>query len=150
MVPLAASKASAAHQVEAFHLALGHGYRMAAVEICSPSGNIPMLRSSTVATALARSAWHYVQALAVAWRVYRAPPVGAWQGLHRVRHFAVEHRLDTRPVEDALAGSPVDSPMRPIRPRKVSISCTSGAGGMITMVCDRSANRLKGYPALAK
>jgi len=107
-LPLAAAKASAAHQVEAFHLVLGHGYRMAAVDICSPSGNIPMLRSSSVATALARSAWHYLQALAVAWRVYRAPPAGAWQGLHRVRHFAIEHRLDTRPVDDALAGGPVE------------------------------------------
>ena len=107
-LPLAASKAAAAQQVEAFHLALGHGYRMAAVDICSPAGNVPMLRGNAVATALARSAWHYVQVLAVAWRVYRAPPAGAWQGLHRVRHFAIAHRLDTRVADDVLAGSPVE------------------------------------------
>ena len=107
-LPLAATKAAAAQQVEGFHLALAQGYRLAAVELCSPSGNIPMLRSGTVATALARSAWHYVQALAVAWRVYRAPAPGAWQGLYRLRHFAAQHRLDTRAVEDVLAGSPVE------------------------------------------
>lgn len=107
-LPLAAAKAAAAHQVEAFHLSLAHGYRLAAVELCSPSGNIPMLRGGTVGTALARSAWHYAQALAVAWRVYRAPAPGVWQGLHRVHRFAAEHRLDVRQVEDPLAGSPIE------------------------------------------
>jgi hypothetical protein len=107
-LPLPASKAAAAHQVEEFHVSLAHGYRRAAVEICAPAGNIPMLRGGTVATALARSAWHYAQGLAVAWRVYRAPAAGVWQGLHRVHAFAAEHRLDVRGVDDALAGGSVE------------------------------------------
>jgi hypothetical protein len=108
-LPLAAPKAAAAQQVEAFHLALAAGYRLAAVELCSPSGSVPMLRGGTVASALARSAWHYVQALATAWRVYRAPAPGVWQGLHRVYQFAVETRLDAKPVDDPLAGAPVEA-----------------------------------------
>ncbi len=108
-LPLAAPKAAAAQQVEAFHLALAAGYRLAAVELCAPAGSVPMLRGGTVATALARAAWHYVQALATAWRVYRAPAPGVWQGLHRVYQFAVETRLDAKPVEDGLAGAPVEA-----------------------------------------
>ena len=107
-LPLAAAKAAAAQQAEAFHLALAHAYRKAAVEFCSPGGGIPMLRGGTVALALARSGWHYSQALAVAWRVYRAPGAGVWQGLHRVHDFAVKRRLDTRRVEDPLAGGSVE------------------------------------------
>ncbi len=107
-LPLSPAKASAAAQAEGFHLMLAHGYRKAAVEFCAPSGNIPMLRSGSVALAVARASWHYSQALAVAWRVYRAPGAGVWQGLHRVHAFAVEHRLDIRPMEDALAGSSVE------------------------------------------
>ena len=107
-LPLAPAKAAAAQQVEAFHLALAAGYRLATVELCAPSGSVPMLRGGTVASALARSAWHYSQALATAWRVYRAPAPGVWQGLHRLHRFAAEVRLDVRPVEDALAGAPVE------------------------------------------
>src|SRR5207344_2805255 len=87
-------------------LLLAQAYRKSAVEICAPEGNIPMLRGGTVALALARAAWHYSQALAVAWRVYRAPAEGVWQGLHRVQRFAAEQKLDTRQVADPLAGSP--------------------------------------------
>ena len=107
-LPLDVARATAAQQVENFHLVLAHGYRKAAVEICAPEGNIPMLRGGTVALALARSAWHYRQALAVAWRVYRAPASGVWQGLHRVHRFAMESKLDTRQVADPLAGASIE------------------------------------------
>jgi hypothetical protein len=103
-LPLDSARASAAQQVEMFHLILAQAYRKAAVEICAPEGNIPMLRGGTVALALARSTWHFTQALAVAWRVYRAPADGVWQGLHRVHRFAVEQKLDARQVADPLAG----------------------------------------------
>ncbi len=107
-LPLDAAKAAAVQQVENFHQALAHAYRKAAVEICAPEGNIPMLRGGSVALALARAQWHYSQSLAVAWRVYRAPDAGIWQGMHRVYHFAVSHKLDSRQIPDPLAGSPVE------------------------------------------
>jgi hypothetical protein len=103
-LPLDAAKANSAQQVENFHFTLAQAYRKAVVEICAPEGNIPMLRGGTVALALARSAWHFTQALAVAWRVYRAPASGTWQGLHRIHRFAVESKLDSRLVADPLAG----------------------------------------------
>jgi len=102
-LPLDSARTAAAQQVETFHCLLAQGYRKAAVEICAPEGNIPMLRGGTVALALARAAWHFSQALAVAWRVYRAPAEGVWQGLHRVQRFALEQKLDTRQVADPLA-----------------------------------------------
>jgi hypothetical protein len=101
-LPLDAARSAAAQQVELFHCMLAQAYRKAAVEICAPEGSIPMLRGGTVALALARSAWHFSQALAVAWRVYRAPAEGVWQGLHRVHRFAQETKLDTRQVADPL------------------------------------------------
>ena len=107
-LPLAPLKSAAARQVEAFHIALAQGYRKAAVEFCAPSGGVPMLRGGSVATALARAAWHYTQAIALAWRVYRSPAAGAWQGLHRVLGFAVEARLEARSVEDSQAGGSVE------------------------------------------
>lgn len=106
-LPLPAAKSEAAHRAEGFHLLLAHGYRKAAAEICAPAGKIPMWRTSAVTQALARSAWHYSNALAVAWRIYRAPSAGAWQGLHRVHRFARQLKLESRPVADALAAAPV-------------------------------------------
>jgi hypothetical protein len=108
-LPLDAGRASAAQQVENFHFALAQAYRRATLEICAPEGNIPMLRGGTVALALARSAWHFSQALAVSWRIYRAPAPGVWQGLHRVHRFAVESKLDTRQAADPLAGASAET-----------------------------------------
>jgi hypothetical protein len=107
-LPLDVARSSAALQVENFHVALAQAYRKSAVEICAPEGNIPMLRGGTVALALARAGWHFSQALAVAWRVYRAPAAGVWQGLHRVHRFAAQEKLDSRQVADPLAGSPAE------------------------------------------
>ena len=104
-LPLTATKAQSAQLAEDFHLLLAHGYRKAAVEICAPSGSVPMLRGGSVAQCLQRSAWHFGRALAVAWRIYRAPSIGLWQGLHRVYRFAVSSRLHTKAAEDRYAGT---------------------------------------------
>jgi hypothetical protein len=107
-LPLPAVKSQAAHRAEGFHVLLGNGYRKAAAEICVPAGKIPMWRGNAVNQALARSAWHYCRALAVAWRIYRAPSTGIWQSLHRVYRFAALAKLETKPVDDTLAAAPVD------------------------------------------
>ena len=107
-LPLPAAKAQLAQRAEAFHLWLAHGYRKAVVEICAPAGNVPLLRGNSVALALARSAWHYSRALALVWRIYRAPGAGCWQGLHRIHRFASQLKLDGKPVDDPLAGGPVE------------------------------------------
>lgn len=64
-----------------------------------------MLRSAAVTKALQRSAWHYSQAANLAWRLYRSPAEGVWQGLHRVYRYAAEQRLHARPAEDAGGGN---------------------------------------------
>jgi len=107
-LPLPAVKSQAAHRAEGFHVLLGNGYRKAAAEICAPAGKIPMLRGGAVNQALARAAWHYCRALAVAWRIYRAPKAGVWQSLHRVNGFATGVKLDAKPIADAVAGTPID------------------------------------------
>jgi hypothetical protein len=101
-------KARAATIAENFHLLLGHGYRKAAAELCAPAGAVPFLKGGAVLSALERSAWHYARALALAWRVYRPPAGGAWQGLHRVHRFAASLKLDRKLVEDSLAHAKVD------------------------------------------
>jgi hypothetical protein len=104
-LPLPGLKARASQQAETFQLDMAAAYRKAAAEICAPEGRIPMLRGAAVAKALLRSAWHYSQAADFAWRLYRAPAAGAWQGLHRVYRFAAEQRLENRPIDGAGAGS---------------------------------------------
>lgn len=107
-LPLPAAKAQQAQHAEMFHLWMAHGYRKAAVEICSPNGNIPMLRGNAVLQALQRAAWHYSRCLALSWRIYRAPSLGTWQGLHRVHRFASELKLENKTVEDKVAKTSMD------------------------------------------
>ncbi|HLS84496.1 MAG TPA: hypothetical protein VK016_07540 [Arenimonas sp.] len=107
-LPLPPDKARAAIAAEAFHLGMGHGYRLAVAELCAPEGKIPFLKGGNVQTALHRAAWHYSRALALAWRVYRPATPGAWQGLHRLHRFAAGHRLERKTVEDKRGGGPPD------------------------------------------
>ena len=107
-LPLPAAKAQQAQHAEMFHLLLAHGYRKAAVEICSPHGKIPMLRGNAVLQALQRAEWHYSRCLALSWRIYRAPSVGTWQGLHRVHRFASELKLENKTVEDKVTKASTD------------------------------------------
>ena len=107
-LPLPPDKAHAASTAEEFHLLLGHGYRKAAAELCAPSGSIPFLKGAAVLQALERAAWHYGRALALAWRVYRPPAGGAWQGLHRVHRFAASLKIERKAVDDRAAGAHVD------------------------------------------
>ena len=107
-LPLPPDKARAAAVAETFHLMLGHGYRRAVHDICAPSGAVPFLKGGSVLQALERAAWHYSRALGLAWRVYRPPGAGAWQGLHRVHRFAAQLKLDRKLVDDAAAGAGQD------------------------------------------
>jgi hypothetical protein len=107
-LPLPPEKARAAALAERFHLMLAQGYRLAVVELCAPAGAVPFLKGGSVLQALERATWHYSRALAVAWRVYRPPGAGTWQGLHRVHRFAASLKLDRKSVEDAAAGSSQD------------------------------------------
>lgn len=107
-LPLPPDKARAAAMAGEFHLQLAIGYRQAVCELCAPSGSVPFLRGGNVLLALERSAWHYVRALALAWRVYRPAPAGAWQGLHRLHRFAGSLKLERKSAEDKLAGAPQD------------------------------------------
>lgn len=107
-LPLPPEKARAAAVAETFHLMLAHGYRRAAHDICAPAGSVPFLKGNSLLQALERAAWHYSRALALAWRVYRPPGAGAWQGLHRVHRFAASLKLDRKLVDDAAAGASQD------------------------------------------
>lgn len=107
-LPLPPAKAQQARQAEMFHLWLAHGYRKAAVEICSPNGHVPMLRGASVLQCLQRAAWHYSRCLALSWRIYRAPSQGAWQGLHRIHRFASELKYESKVVEDKIAKASMD------------------------------------------
>lgn len=107
-LPLPPDKARAAAVAESFHLMLAHGYRRAAHDICAPSGAVPFLKGNSVLQSLERAAWHYSRALALAWRIYRPPGAGAWQGLHRVHRFAAQLRIERKLVDDPAAGAGQD------------------------------------------
>jgi hypothetical protein len=103
-LPLPPAAAQAARAIEALHLALAQGYRQAVAEWCAPAGRLPLLKGGKVGEALYRAMEHYSRALALAWRVYRAPLPDVWQSLHRTVAFAEAVKLDRKPVEDATAG----------------------------------------------
>ncbi len=107
-LPLPPAKAQLAQHAEMFHLWLAHGYRKAAIELCAPAGNVPMLRGGAVLQSLQHSAWHYSRALALSWRIYRAPSAGVWQGLHRVHRFAAFLKIETKALEDKVAKTNID------------------------------------------
>jgi hypothetical protein len=101
-LPLAGDLAPLPAELAQLHLRLAHGYRMAAADLCAPSGSLPWLRGGQVAEAVQRAVHHYGEALVVAWRVYADAPVGAWRGLHRTYRFSVARELERRPSKDPL------------------------------------------------
>ena len=101
-LPLAGDLAPLPAELAQLHLRLAHAYRMAAADLCAPSGSLPWLRGGQVAEAVQRAVHHYVEALLSAWRVYADPPPGAWRGLHRSARFAVAREIDRRPADDPL------------------------------------------------
>lgn len=107
-LPLPPDKARAADTAERFHLMLAHGYRKAVAELVAPAGAIPFLKGGAVLQGLHRAVWHYSRTLALAWRIYRPPAPGAWQGLHRVQRFAASLKLDRKSVDDRPAGGATD------------------------------------------
>lgn len=104
-LPLPQTLAQSANAAEVFHLLLAHSYRQAVHDLCAPSGSVPFLRGGAVVQALARSALHYARSLALAWRIYHPARPKAWQGLHRIYRFAVEVKLEGKPVDDPVLGA---------------------------------------------
>ncbi|HAI58349.1 MAG TPA: hypothetical protein DCM32_00515 [Xanthomonadaceae bacterium] len=102
-LPLAGELAALPGELAQLHLRLAHAYRLAAADLCAPSGSLPWLRGGQVAEAVQRAVHHYAEAMLVAWRVYADPPNEAWRGLHRSARFAVARELDRRAVSDPLA-----------------------------------------------
>lgn len=115
-LPLMGELAALPSELAQLHLRLAHAYRMAASDQCAPSGALPWLRGAHVTDALNRSVHHFAEAMLGAWRVYASLPEGAWQGLHRVYHFAVARELERRPSNDSLLPG-----LAPIRDRYVQL-----------------------------
>lgn len=103
-LPLPPAAVAMSRAIEGMHLAMAQGYRQAVAEWCAPSGSLPLLKSAKIAEALQHATCHYAQALAVAWRVYRAPLADVWQSLHRTFAYARAVNLDEKAFEDELAG----------------------------------------------
>ena len=101
-LPLAGELGRLPGELAQLHLRLAHGYRLAAADLCAPSGSLPWLRGGQVTEALQVASHHYVEALRTAWRVYAGHPPEAWRGLHRCYHFAVARDLAGRPSVDPL------------------------------------------------
>ncbi|MFN9967875.1 MAG: hypothetical protein ACK52N_13685 [Lysobacteraceae bacterium] len=101
-LPLAGDLAGLPGELSQLHLRLAHAYRLAAADLCAPSGSLPWLRGARVTAALQIASHHYVEAMRVAWRVYAGLPPGAWRGLHRCYRFAIARELERRPSTDTL------------------------------------------------
>jgi cyclic-di-GMP-binding protein len=100
--PLPQAKARSMAQLQAFEADLALGYRLAVVELCAPSGGIPLLRGATAALAVERALLHQSRTLMHAYAQYQTPPTGAWLSLHALHRFACSHRLQAKEVEDEV------------------------------------------------
>jgi cyclic-di-GMP-binding protein len=98
--PLPPAKARAMAQLQAFEADLAFGYRLAVIELCAPSGGVPLLRGGTVALAVERALLHQSLSLMHAYALYQTPATGAWQNLHALYRFGCSHRLEDRAVDD--------------------------------------------------
>lgn len=101
-LPLAGDLGVLPGELAQLHLRLAHAYRLAAADLCAPSGSLPWLRGGQVTEALQVASHHYVEAIRTAWRVYASLPPEAWRGLYRCYRFAVARELERRPAADPL------------------------------------------------
>jgi hypothetical protein len=101
--PLPPHKVELGELALAFQSELALGYRAALVELCAPSGKVPILRGKQVVLAAVRALQHGDEHLAKAYLLYRTAPDGVWQNLHDVHAFIVGLRLDDRAIDDAQA-----------------------------------------------
>lgn len=108
-VPLAPAKARTMEQLVQFERGLAHGYRLAVLEHCAPSGSVPFLRGGNVATAIVRSLYHSARCLLHAYFVYQAPVAGSWQRLHAAFAFARQVKLVDKAVEDPHEAQPLSA-----------------------------------------
>ena len=101
-LPLAKDRYAFAQLAINLQIVLADSYRLASFEICAPAGAIPMFKTSQINAALARSQWHYLQALHLNWKLYRSCPKGVWLSMHRVYQFAKHINLEGKDVEDPI------------------------------------------------
>lgn len=101
--PLPAHKLELGELALALHGELAAGYRAALAGLCAPSGDAPFLRGGQVALAATRALQHGGAHLAIAYQLYRVPPVGAWQALHAVHAFVAGLRFDDRAADGSSA-----------------------------------------------
>lgn len=125
-LPLAGELGLLPGELVQLHLRLAHAYRLAAADLCAPSGSLPWLRGGQVTEALQIASHHYVEALRNAWRVYAGDPPGAWRGLHRCYHFALARELERRPSADPLVA---DAPTIQQRQLQVLLMAVLHPGG---------------------
>lgn len=99
-IPLPPAKARAMEQLQGFERDLAMGYRLAVVEFCASSGNLPFLRGAAVAQALQRAMYHGSRRLLHAYALYQAPEPGIWSSVHALFRFAQSHKLEDKAIED--------------------------------------------------
>ncbi len=99
-LPLSPGKAREMEQLIEFDRLLADGYRIAVLELCAPSGSLPLLRGGAVAQAIERALYHCSRCMLHAYAIYQAPPAGSWAVLHALFAFARSHRLDGKPVDE--------------------------------------------------
>lgn len=102
--PLPPQKQQLGAVAQDFQREFALGYREAVYDFCAPDGKVPFLRGRQVTIALERAVAHSGLHLTKAYLVYAAPPAGVWRTLHDLYRFALQARVDDKPIEDPLLG----------------------------------------------
>lgn len=100
-LPLTDRQKVAAEQNRQFQIEMAFGYKRIVLNAASdlPNGERP---AQETATAIQRAIRHLAEAIAISYEVYSPYPIGAWQEIHALYHYAESLRLVDMQVHDLL------------------------------------------------
>ncbi len=108
-LPLPPAKARTVAELRVFEDELAFGYRLAAIELCAPTGGIPFLKSGSVAQALVRAIFHQSRLLTRSYFLYASPPDSSWSTLHALFDFARSVKLEDKAVDEPVEEQPLSA-----------------------------------------
>jgi hypothetical protein len=98
--PLPESRRLQADQIGNLFASLMMAYRLALIESCAASGNVPFMRGGSVALCAQRAVIFGSRLLRHGYHLYRGPLPGVWECLHAVHEFAQLAGVQDKLVSD--------------------------------------------------
>jgi hypothetical protein len=102
-LPLTDRQKVAAEQNRQFQIEMAFGYKRIVLNGASATpGERAAPSPAQTATAIERAIHHLAEAIAISYEIYSPYPIGAWQEIHSLYHYAETLKLVDAPVVDGL------------------------------------------------